>query len=121
MKSLTKDARLFVDGIVGQLKKGKGKDQRLPKIQSLLRKVSDQAWQKNTAKVISTIPLTVSEKEEITTSLSKKMGIDIVIVSEVDPALIGGIRIEVADYVLDMSYKEQLQRIQSVLLKGSHI
>jgi F-type H+-transporting ATPase subunit delta len=121
MKRLNADARNFVDGIVKHLKMDRKGRRPLPQVQSLLRKVSQQAWSDHTAKVITAVTLNQSEKEELTKILSKRMNRPISLECEVRPTVLGGIRVEIADYVIDMSYEGKLEAIESMLLKGNHI
>ncbi len=121
MKKLNKDAKDFVEGIVDHLKKDSTGNRPMPKVQSLLRKVSEDAWQENTARVTTAVTLTQSEKEELIRGLSKRMGHPIALECEVKPSIIGGMRIEIADYIIDLSYEETLKSIGASLLKGSHV
>jgi len=121
MKKLTKDARHFVEEIVGQMKKNKHTDRPLPKIQSLLRRVSEGAWKENTAKVTTAIPLDPEEKEKIATILSKRLDQPITLDCTVQPGILAGVKVEIGDLIIDLSYEEKLRLIKSALLKGSHI
>ena len=121
MKQLNKDARNFVDGIVDHIKRDNAGSRPFPKIQNLLRKVSDTAYKGNTAKITTAVPLSHIEKEQLTGVLSKKMNQQIALECDVRPGIIGGIRIEIADYVIDLSYEEKLRSITSLLLKGNRV
>lgn len=121
MKKLNSDARSFVKGIVNHLKKGAYGNSPFPKIQTLLRKVSDHAQKENSAKIITAVPLQQQEKELLTQILSRKMNQDINLECMVQPDVLGGIRVEIADYIIDMSYKEKLRAIGLLLLKGNTI
>ena len=121
MKRLNTDARNFVDGIVEHLKKDRKGKRPFPKVQSFLRKVSQQAWTDNTARVITAVVLNQTEKEELTNILSKRMNRPISLACDVRSSLLGGMRIEIADSVIDMSYEGKLEAIEALLLKGNHI
>jgi len=121
MKSLNTDARNFVDGIVEHLKRDRTGKRPLSQVQSLLRKVSQQAWNEHTVRVITAVALNQSEKEELTKILSKRMNRPISLTCEVRSSILGGMRVEIADYVIDMSYEGKLDAIEAMLLKGNHI
>lgn len=121
MKKLNKDAKNFVEGIVDQLKKNNKNDRPLPKVQSLLKKVSEGAWRESTAKVTTAVPLLPEEKEQVSAMLSRRLGQHIGLVCTVSPHIVGGIKIEIADLLIDLSYEEKLRAIASMLLKGNHI
>jgi ATP synthase F1 delta subunit len=117
MKRLNKDARSFVDGIVDQMKKNYDGDRPFPKVQTFLRKVSEQAWKEHTAKITTAVSLNQQEKEYLSEILSKRMNQEITLECSVRADILGGIRIEIADYIIDMSYEEKLRSIQSLFLK----
>jgi len=121
MKRLTSDAKNFVKGIVDHLQKEKQGDRPIPKIKSLLKKVSDEAWNGHTATVTTAVPLALSEREALIKVLSLKMGQPVSLSCTVQPDIIGGIRIEIADYIIDTGYKEKLAVMETMLLKGNHI
>lgn len=121
MKRLTSDAKNFVKGIVEHLHKEKQNNQPIPKIKSLLKKVSDDAWNDHTATITTAVALNFLEKEALTKALSLKMGQPVSLSCTVQPDIIGGIRIEIADYIIDMGYKEKLAVMETMLLKGNHI
>jgi ATP synthase F1 delta subunit len=121
MKKLNTDARNFVSGIVDQLRKNSKNDRPLPKVQSLLKKVSEGAWKDSTAKVTTAISLLSTEKEQISVLLSRRLGHPVNLVCTVSPKIIGGIKIEIADLLIDLSYEEKLQTIEAMLLKGNQL
>jgi F-type H+-transporting ATPase subunit delta len=56
--------------------------------------------------------------ESIKASLEKKVGQSIVVETEIDPELIGGVVARVGDLVLDGSVRTQLTSIKETLIKG---
>lgn len=121
MSNLHHDARGFVKGIVDYLKTGGKRNAALPKVQSLLMKVSDRATRETRAKVRTVVPLTQEEKEQLEKILARHMDHPITISGEIDATLIAGLRIEIADFIIDTSYKAQLEELASVLTKGSTV
>lgn len=121
MSNLQHDARGFVNGIVDYLKTDGKRRGALPKVQSLLLKVSDRASRETKAIVKSVVPLTQDEKEILQRVLEKHMNHPITIVAELDDTLIGGLRIEIADFIIDTSYNAQLEKMADSLMKGNHV
>lgn len=119
MKALPSDAKKFVKGIVDHLDKRKTDGQTHKKIKILLEKVSDTAVQDTVAKVTTAVPLTEGEKALIAAYLSRKMQHPVTLSCLVDPDIIAGMRIEIADYIIDTGYKGKLTSIASMLLKGN--
>ena len=66
----------------------------------------------------SATPLSEEAMESIKASLEKTTGSSIVIETEVDPELIGGVVARVGDLVLDGSVRSQLASIKETLIKG---
>ena len=58
-------------------------------------------------------------KKDIQAQLSKQLGKEIILVSEVDETLIGGIRITIDGKVIDGSIKGQLRRMRQFLIEQS--
>lgn len=113
--SLTKDAKGFVDSVVGYLKNDKQAAGKLPKVQSLLTKVSKQAQKESQACVETAVVLDAQEKKELEEMLATMFGHPMTLVEKVNPDVLAGIRIQVADWVVDTTYRTQLQTM-SVLL-----
>jgi len=121
MKHLTKDAKNFVEEIVEQLEKEKSGVKQFPKVKSLLQKVSADASKDAVAKVITAVSLTEEEKDQLKKLLSKRMNHPVTLECVVRTEIIGGMRIEISDSIIDVSYDEALQNIGRMLVKGSHI
>lgn len=68
--------------------------------------------------IISAFPLTPAQVEKIETSLKNKYGITPSTTVEIDPALIGGVRIVMGDTVIDRSIKGDLERMGKHLKDG---
>ena len=111
--SLTKDAKGFIDGVVSYLSSDKSGPTVMPRVTSLLHKVSAQAKQERFAKVTSVVSLTLDEKKHITLVLTKLLGHGVEIENVLDTHLVGGLRIQVADWILDTSFDRQLAEMVS--------
>jgi F-type H+-transporting ATPase subunit delta len=68
-------------------------------------------------KITSAFPMSEQELASLVSSLSKKFGNKTLKpILEIDPELIGGVRVQVGDEVLDTSVKARLEAMQSALL-----
>ena len=67
------------------------------------------------ALVTSAVPLKEAETVELRAGLEKKLGRQIVLRCAVDPTLIGGMRVEVDNQVIDGSIRNRLQQIKEVM------
>ena len=65
--------------------------------------------------VTSAVPLKESEAVAIRAELEKRFGHGISIQCEVDPSLIGGVRVEVEGRVIDGSIRNKLEQIKDVM------
>lgn len=108
MKTLTKDAQGFVKSVVSYLA-NKSAPSVIPRVTSLLQKVSSQAKVERHARVYSSVRLTKKETQDIAHMLTKLLGHPVEIENIVDKDIVGGLRIQVADWVLDSSLKYQLE------------
>lgn len=68
-----------------------------------------------TARVISAVPLTDAERETLAGKLEARFGRKMNLVCEVDPALLGGLRVETEGRVLDGSLRARLQELKEVM------
>ena len=67
------------------------------------------------ALVTSAVPLKEAETVALRAALEKKLGRKVVLHCAVDPALIGGMRVEVDNQVIDGSIRNKLQQIKEVM------
>ena len=82
------------------------------KVFSELRK---QAENRVTAHVFSAVPLDESQISKLKSNLEKKLGVEVKIRQKIDKSMIGGIRIEFEDKIIDGSIKKQLSEIKEVI------
>ena len=68
------------------------------------------------ARIVSAFPVSDSQVADILGPLEKRFGRKLTAKVEVDPELIGGVRVVVGDEVLDTSVKARLERMKSALL-----
>lgn len=115
-QSLSKDGKNFVEGVVACLRRGKNKTS-MPKVETLLTKISTQARQEKIAYVESAIPLTPKETGELGDTLAKLVGHEIEISSSVNTDIIAGMRIKIADFIVDTSYVSKLSEMAAILTR----
>jgi F-type H+-transporting ATPase subunit delta len=78
------------------------------------------AQQTLTASVTSAVELTKTEKKEIESMLTTMTGQqDIALECTVDPSILGGLRVEVGDWVLDTTVASQLTKLSNQLMRNS--
>ena len=69
------------------------------------------------AKVYSTRPLTDDERMSISTAFAKKIGKQSLrIENEIDPSLLGGIRVQIGNNIFDSSISAKLDRLKKQLI-----
>ncbi len=69
----------------------------------------------STARVFSAVPLTESQQHVLQLKLEKMFSRKMVLLCQVDPALLGGIRVETEGRVLDGTLLSRLQHIKEVM------
>lgn len=113
---LSHDAKSFVAGIVGHLKKGKTTTASAGRIETLLKSVTANAKSQGAARVESAVALTQQERQAVASSLEKILGRSIRVDARVVPSLIGGLRITVGDWVVDTTLDYQLTRMTAQIV-----
>jgi F-type H+-transporting ATPase subunit delta len=73
------------------------------------------------ATVTSAVPLTAAEAAAIRTRVEDMAGADIDLRTEVDPALLGGLTIQVRDQLTDASIRGRLERLRDQLHAGGRL
>lgn len=69
--------------------------------------------------IYSTIRLSESEIEKITTAIAQKLNKSIRLHNRLDPSLIGGVKVVIDDHVFDGSIKNKLNNLKTQLEKGA--
>jgi F-type H+-transporting ATPase subunit delta len=104
------DTRKFVGTLLesGQLDQ---LDAILVEFTGLVRRHPDRRL----ARVTSAVPLTAEEQEAMRTKLTDRFGADLEFQFEVDPSLLGGVRLRVGDQVIDGSLAAKLAALRDKL------
>jgi len=79
------------------------------------RELARESRGESTAVVRSAVELTPEQKEKLREKLEKRFGRKMVLECEVDPALLGGIRVETDGRVLDGTLAARLKEIKEVM------
>jgi F-type H+-transporting ATPase subunit delta len=99
----------------------KGRIGFLGSINEFYAKMADELKGVARASLVSAIKLSDETVEKIRETLSQKTGKDIVLETEQDPSLIGGIVTKIGDLVLDGSIKTQLLNMRESLKRGESV
>lgn len=110
-QAFTKDARALSAGVMTYLRRNSRVSTAVPKIQKLLTRVTAQARKEKTAIVTTSVGLTVAEKELLQRTLEKHLHHGVVVENEVTPNVVGGMKIQVGDWVIDTTIAGQLTQL----------
>ena len=83
------------------------------------RAIVERAQGLERATVVSAVPLTPAETERLQRELERSTKKQVVLVAEVDPALLGGAYVRIGDRVVDRSVKTLLEAIANQLQEVS--
>jgi F-type H+-transporting ATPase subunit delta len=111
MKTLSKDARGFIEEVASFVRSDARAKSAIPRVQSLITKVTASARKEENAQVKSAVVLTPGEKNHVETLLTKLLGHAVTCHYSVDTSIVGGIKIQVADWIVDSSLTSQLTDI----------
>lgn len=87
----------------------------LPEIAAQFRALVNRTKGASDAVVVSAFDVSAQELGELSATLEKRFGRKLHLTVNVDPSLIGGIRVVVGDEVLDTSVKARLEQMKAVL------
>jgi F-type H+-transporting ATPase subunit delta len=94
----------------------RGRIRALPAIARAYRELGDQHAGRVRATVTSAQPLAAADLERVRQSLEQRTHKKVMVESQVDPSLIGGLVARVGDLVLDGSVRTQLASLREKLL-----
>ena len=92
-----------------------GRLEALPEIAAQFRVLKNAQGGLSDATVLSAFPMDASALADVSSMLEKRFGRKLNFVIEVQPELIGGIRVVVGDEVLDTSIKARLEQMKLAL------
>ena len=70
------------------------------------------------AKVTTAVPLTAAQSKDIAAALREALGKDPEIETEVDPAILGGVKVRVGSRLFDASVKSKLDQLKFALKRA---
>lgn len=88
----------------------------LPEIFEQYRELALSGGRTQEALIYSAYPLEGKELDELVITLEKKLNTKLQVSVEINPKLIGGIKVEFGDQVLDMSVQQQLNALYSAMI-----
>ena len=88
----------------------------VPEIARQYRVLANEVAGSSDALVQSAFPIGQAELKDLVETLEKRFGRKLEATVQVDPALIGGVRVSVGDEVLDTSVKARLEQMKSALI-----
>jgi F0F1-type ATP synthase delta subunit len=116
MNGLSKNAHIFIDGVLSQLKTRKATLRTMPKVKKILRAISEESERNSIAHILTAIPLGSEEKNEIEKIISRHVGRPIQTSYKVDTEISAGIRITIGESIIDTSFQGQLSDLALHLL-----
>ncbi len=87
----------------------------LPAIAEQFHRLKDDAQQRAEVQVTSAFPMDQRQLDELLPALERRFGRKLYARVEVDPGLIGGVRVAVGDEVLDTSVRARLESMRNAL------
>lgn len=107
----TSDAATLIASSIVQLSRERRVRQVLGRAQEL---VADQRG-RTVAMVTTAVPLSDEQIARLTTTLSKRYGTAVAINTVIDPSVVGGLRVQIADDVIDASVSSRLADLRQRL------
>lgn len=90
-----------------------------PQILSRLKKIADEKEGKIEARIKSKNPLGAHTKRELSEVLTRRYKVkEVYLKDNIDERLLGGIRVEVGDEIIDLSVKNKLNKLQEHLISN---
>jgi F0F1-type ATP synthase delta subunit len=111
MKTLSKDARGFIEEVATYVRSDVRAKTVAPRVTTLLTKVTAAAKREQNAQVKSAVVLLDPEKKRIEAVLIGLLGHAVECHYSIDESLIGGVHIQVADWIVDSSLATQVAAI----------
>jgi F-type H+-transporting ATPase subunit delta len=83
------------------------------------RELMDERARRVRVQVKSAVPLTDAERDQVKEMARKRFNLDPVLVESVDPAVLGGVRLQVGDRMIDATVRARLEGLKTQLLARS--
>jgi ATP synthase F1 delta subunit len=105
----------IVEGFLAYLKET-GQEELLPEVVELLSR--EVLAETRRVTVVSAVPLTTNQLEEIGEILAEKFGQHLVVETEVDPGLLGGLKLKYEDKLIDLSVIGRLRETEKKIVSS---
>ena len=89
---------------------------RIDEIVDHFEVLADEAAGRVRARVTTAIPLSDADREKLGRDLSAQLGKDVRMVADVDPAILGGLLLQVGDRLTDASVAGRLDQLRRKVL-----
>ena len=90
-------------------------------VAAVYRGLMDERTRRMRVQVLSAVPLNDAERSQITEMARQRFRLEPVLVEKVDPAVLGGLRLQVGDRMIDATIRARLDGIKNQLLaRSSH-
>lgn len=110
------DDRIGPEGVnLAKLLVGAGRVDELDDIIEQYNELADEAAGRVKASVTTAVELTPEESERLSRELSRRFGREVRLTANVDPAVIGGLVLQVGDRVVDASIATRLRQLRRKL------
>jgi F-type H+-transporting ATPase subunit delta len=110
-KNLPEPAKNFLCAVIDN-----GRISVLPEIANQFRALKNAQSGSSDATVYSAFPLEAAALADLSVTLEKRFGRKLNLTVELEPELIGGVRVVVGDEVLDTSVKARLEQMKAALV-----
>lgn len=90
-------------------------DRRVRQLLSWAMKTVADQRQRKVATVVSAVALSVAQTDRLSAALAKKYGTRVSLNSVIDPSVVGGLRVQIADDVIDASVSSRLADLRQRL------
>ncbi len=87
----------------------------LPAICASYRRLMDRQRGRSEVLVRSAVPLEDDQRDKLKSEIKRLTGLDAVLVEQVEPELLGGLTVQVADRIYDTSIRRRLRDMQGAL------
>lgn len=88
----------------------------MPDVQIMLERITSQAKKEKYANVEGSVAFTDGEKKAIGNFLARLIGHPVTLKCYVNPDVLGGVKIQVGDWIVDTTLRHQLGQLSDVLL-----
>lgn len=97
----------------------RGRIEQLPRVAAEFARLDDQRQGVTHAIATSAVPLDAGELEAVEARLAQLTGRRVVLATDVDPAILGGLVVRIGDRLIDGSVRGRLERLRNQLASGA--